>query len=296
MKTQFLLSLLLLSVVTCVAQQTLAEYDWEKLAKADPHLTGNVEVLDGRTVLKIVNTNSTPLLAQVLKIIKPPISQTFYAIRGEIKYEDVRGSGYLEMWNYFPPIKAGMPEGQYFTKTLGESGEMGKISGTSTWRRIALPFDRTGATGPPTRLEVNLVLPSQGTVYLTGLTLVEWTGNPFQGKGLVGGQWWPDQAGGWIGGVLGSLLGVLGGLLAWLSARGKSPRFVVITYKLLIGCGVISLLAGGTALLTHQPYGVWFPLLLIGVLLLLIVPFRLRQTKKLYADLELRRMAAIDAT
>jgi hypothetical protein len=296
MKTQSLMVLSLFSVLTCAAEHTVTEYEWKKLADVGQLLSGNVAVVDGRTVLKIENTNSTAFLAPLLKIQKPGISNTFYAIRGEIKYENVLGNGYLEMWNHFPPITPGMPEGQFFTKTLGESGEMGKISGTSKWRKFSLPFDSTGASGPPTKLELNLMLPGKGTVYLSSLLLAEWPGNPFHRKGVVAGQWWSDQRGGLIGGVLGSILGVIGGLLAWLAARGKSRRFVLVTYQLLIGCGGLSFVAAMIALITHQTYGVWFPLLLVGVLLLSIFPFRLKQTRRVYEDLELRRMAAIDAT
>jgi len=296
MKLQLLISLCLFSVFTCDAEQTLAEYDWKKLADSKQLLSGSVEVVNDLTVLKIANTNSTGLQAQLLKVKEPAISGTFYAIQGEMKYENVRADGFLELWNYFPPIRPGMPEGQYFTKTLGASGEMGKISGTSNWRKFSLPFDRTGASGPPTRLELNLVLNGEGTVYLSSLRLVEWSGSPLgQSKGVAQGEWWSDQKGGLIGGVLGSIFGVMGGLLAWLAARGKSRRFVLLAYKLLIGCGIVSLAIGVTAVISDQPRGVWFPLLLIGVLLLSILPFRLKQTQRLYEELELRRMAAVDS-
>jgi hypothetical protein len=116
MKLQLLISLCLFSVFTCDAEQTLAEYDWKKLADSKQLLSGSVEVVNDLTVLKIANTNSTGLQAQLLKVKEPAISGTFYAIQGEIKYENVRGDGFLEMWNYFPPIRPGMPEGQYLPK------------------------------------------------------------------------------------------------------------------------------------------------------------------------------------
>ncbi len=59
--------------------------------------------------------------------------------------------------------------------------------------------------------------------------------------------------------------------------------------------GVALGLAAVVALSEKQRYAVWFPLVLGGVLLLGIIPFRLRKFLKHYKDLELRRMMAIDA-
>jgi hypothetical protein len=64
---------------------------------------------------------------------------------------------------------------------------------------------------------------------------------------------------------------------------------------LLIGLGGLSAAAGLVALGLKQPYEVWFPLLLLGVLLLAIVPVRLKQFQRHYHELELRRMTALDA-
>jgi hypothetical protein len=217
-----------------------------------------------------------------------------YAVMGEVKYENVKGDGFLEMWNYFSPLKPGMFEGQYFSRTLGQSGEMGKLSGTSNWRPFTLPFDRTGGNSKPTRLEINVILPSQGTVYLGPIKLVEYEGN----LGLAhksAGAWWPDRAAGWIGGIGGTVLGCLGSVLAVLAAKGRCRGFVITTSIVLIGAGIMVAVAGVAAVMIGQPYGVWFPLLLIGVLLLAIIPFRLRQYQKGYEELEMRRMSAMDA-
>jgi hypothetical protein len=59
--------------------------------------------------------------------------------------------------------------------------------------------------------------------------------------------------------------------------------------------GVFSVIVGIAAVAVGQPYAVWFPLLLLGVLLLAILPLRLRQYQRGYEDLELRRMASMDA-
>jgi hypothetical protein len=295
MKALFLSSLCFGIVRVCVAGQVLAEYDWSRPAQSGQLTAGLPVTIDGRAALKIVNTNDTPLQAQFLKVLNPAITKKLYAIAGEVKYEGVRGTGYLEMWNYFPPAKPGMVEAAYFSRTLGDSGEMGKLTGTSGWRRFMLPFDRAGASGPPTRLEINLFLPAQGTVYLSPVQLVEYIGNFGGTQTDSANAWWPDWAGGLIGGIGGGVLGCLGGLLAWLASKGKARGFVVATLKSLIALGVLSAAAGFAALSLRQPYGVWFVPLLLGVILLAILPFRLKEYQRRYDDLEMRKMTALDA-
>jgi hypothetical protein len=295
MKAILVLGSYLSLVATCSAQTVLAEYDWQKLAQNGQLRGGQAVSVDSKSALKIVNTNEEPLQLQLLKIPKPPISKKLYAITGELKYNGVRGDGYLEMWNFFPPLQSGMPEGQYFSRTLGVGGEMGKLSGTSDWRSFMLPFDSTGGSGSPTRLEINIFLPGQGTVFLGPLKLVEYTGS-FASMGPASSNaWWSDRAAGMVGGMGGGVLGCLGGLLGWLAWKGQARRFVVAASWMLIGLGIALGLAAVVALSEKQPYAVWFPLVLGGVLLLGIIPFRLRNSLKHYEDLELRRMTAVDA-
>jgi hypothetical protein len=293
MKTKYLLALVLAASI-CYGQQMLCEYDWQKISTSGQLLGGTPVTIDSKSALKIVSTNDSGLRVQLLRITNPPISKMLYAITGDIKYEAVKGDGFLEMWNCYPPAKPGMFENQYFSRTLGESGDLGKISGTSSWRPFTLPFDRTGSAEKPTRLEINVVLPGQGTVYLGPIKLVEYEGTlGLQNSATT--AWWSDRAAGWIGGIAGTLLGCLGGLLAVLASKGKSRVFVLTTSKALIGLGIVSTLAGLWALSIGQPYAVWFPLLLLGVLLESILFVRLRQYQKTYEDLEMRKMASMDA-
>ena len=124
--------------------------------------------VDGRVAARIMNTTNAPLQKLVLKVEKPSVTAKRYAVSGEIKYEGVQGAGYLEMWSVFP-------NGRYFSRTLGApgSGAMAQITGSSDWREFSLPFDSTGASGPPTQIEVNISLPSRGTVFIGPLKLVQ---------------------------------------------------------------------------------------------------------------------------
>src|SRR5207302_8722810 len=107
---------------SCLGEELLKQYDWEKM----PGPAGTTQ--DGRRAALVTNANDTPLQVQLLVISNPPITKMLYAIVGEVKYEGVKGTGYLEMWNYYPSVKAGMFEGAYFSRTLAESGDLGKIS------------------------------------------------------------------------------------------------------------------------------------------------------------------------
>ena len=100
---------------------------------------------------------------------------------------------------------------------------------------------------------------------------------------------------GLMGATAGAFFGCLGGLIEWLALRGRSRAFVLVAVKLLIAAGVGAVGASLVALTLHQPYGVWYSLLLTGVLCVLIFPFRLRRYQQRYREVELRRIASMDA-
>jgi predicted Ser/Thr protein kinase len=152
------------------SEQVLTEYGWAQLA-AEGRVLGGVPVeIDGRPALRLENTNNTPLQLTLIEIDNPPITSVAYAVSGEIKYENVQGEGYLEMWNHFPR------EGPFFSRTVEKSGPMGRISGTSNWRTFTMPFNRRGTADTPSRLQINIILKGSGVVYLGPLTLVQYVG------------------------------------------------------------------------------------------------------------------------
>jgi hypothetical protein len=278
------------------SQQTLTEFKWNDLAQATLLHEAVPILLDGRSALKIENTNDTPLQLSLLTIAKPKISAQMYAVQGEVRYTGVHGDGFLEMWNYFPPVKPGLPEGEYFSRTLGESGEMGKISGTSDWRPFSLPFDSTGASGSPTRLQINLVLGGRGMVYLGPVKLVQYPGAKSAFHGGSANAWWSDNTAGLVDGLGGGIIGCLGGLIGVLCSMGKGRGFVIALLRILTGLGIILGVAGITALFQHQPYAVYYPLLLTAVLLLALCPGLLSTAGRRYQERELRRMQSLDAS
>ncbi|MGH7950489.1 MAG: hypothetical protein ACREFE_01010, partial [Limisphaerales bacterium] len=286
-----------LSLVVPAMSQPILKIDWNELAQKHELLGGQIistSVSTGEvSTLKIENTNDTPLQLQLFEISKPAISNLTYGFIGQVKYENVRGDGYLEMWNYFPSSGSSSSETKFFSRTLGESGAAGKITGTSNWRMFSLPFNANGASKPPSRLEVNIFLPSRGTVYLRYLTLCQYNvGGSFP---VASNSWWSGRTSGLIGGIGGSIIGCFGALIGCLVGMGKARRFVLAMTKLFIGLGILLTIAGLIAVALKQPYAVWYPLLLLGVILTSVLSMNLRGIKRRYEDLEIRRMASIDA-
>jgi hypothetical protein len=270
-------------------QKPLAEYSWQTLAAAGQLKTGTVVTLPDKSVaLKIENPGPQPLMATVLIVEQPKITSEFYALSGDVRYDAVEGDGYLEMWNHFGETEA------YFSRTMGETGPMAKLRGTSDWRPFILPFTATGAKSHPTKLVVNVHLPGKGVVYLRSpLKLAESSGAP--GASAQPGAWWSDRTGGLVGGLVGGVGGCLGALIGWLSARGKARGFVVGSTIMLTILGAVATVIGLVAVTWRQPYAVWYPLLLGGVIIVVICPFVLRRCVHRYREIELRRMTSMDA-
>lgn len=232
-------------------------------------------------VLRVINDSNEPLTITILEINAPPITADPYAITGRVKYEDVYGTAYLEMWSHFGA------RGTFFSRTLMSHGPMKNLSGSSDWRNFHLSFNRGPDVPPPERLVINVVLPGQGTVYLSPLSLVE------QGHGAVG-VWFSEQQAGLYGGLFSALMGGLGALIGTLVSFGRARAFVSGLINALILLGACLLLVGIWAMFGKQPYHVFYPLLLIGALCsCLMGGFRVTVRKR-YEQWELRRMQALD--
>ncbi|MBI1893879.1 MAG: hypothetical protein HYS14_07210, partial [Candidatus Rokubacteria bacterium] len=101
---------------------------------------------------------------------------------------------------------------------------------------------------------------------------------------------------GLIGGVLGTILGGMGALIGWLTSAGKARRLALGMMKTMAVLGVAALILGVVALLRSQPYAVYYPLLLIGLIGSVLPAALLRTIRKRYEEMELRRMRAMDVS
>ena len=222
----------------------------------------------------------------LVTIDHPAVAAPGYAVTGELRYDAVEGQGYLEMWSVFPD------SGHFFSRTLapaGPGGPLAALHGDSKWRRFQLPFLLNGTHQLPSRLEINLVLPGQGTVWLGPLQLERL---PLVAS--AGSAWWNGPSGNFAG-ALGSLLGLVGGLVGVLAGRGKARRLVLSLIVGMVAVGVGLALLGGLATLIAQPRDVWYPLVLVGGLSAVVGLSVLPAVRRRYAMEELRRIQARDA-
>jgi hypothetical protein len=230
--------------------------------------------------LKVVNNESRPVTVTVLTIDQPAVKGPRYSLSGEVRYENVDGAGYLELWNHFPD------GGQFFSRTLADQGPMMKLGGSSGWRPFVLPFDATGAP-PPTRLVLNVVLPGRGTVYLGPLELGDQRGG--SAIGFDG-----DATDRFLG-FAGTVVGGIGALIGVLTSLGRARRFVIGSAFALVALGILAFVAGLAGFFAAGLHSTGSPLLLVSGFLMSLVPLGLLPTiRKRYEEAELRTMRAHD--
>lgn len=83
-------------------------------------------------------------------------------------------------------------------------------------------------------------------------------------------SWWTAEQGAWVGAIGGSGLGLLGAIIGpamgILTPKGKG-KSVILPILLALGvAGFIVLCSGLIALAQSQPYHVWYPLMLLGLI------------------------------
>jgi len=276
---------------TGFAEDTLREIKW-----SDPNLRGKLtagEVIEPNTdcpfaQLRLQNSQNEKTTLAVLTINDPCITTTNYALTGQVRYSGANGMGYLEMLNYFPEGK------MYFSRTVDDSGPM--LSGSTNWLSFTLPFYIGDATKVrPVKLDFNIVLMGPGTVYLGPLKLVQFEKGESAATSGAKNAWWTDRTGGLVGGITGSVIGFIGfiiGISCWL---GIARKLCFSLLGLMFAFGVISLVMLLVALFFSQPYAVYYPLLLMGVLCVPLPPLSFYTgIKQRYEQIELRKMHAMD--
>jgi hypothetical protein len=231
-------------------------------------------------------------LQSLIELTEPGISSSVYALKGMVRYENVQGDGFLQLDSHFGE------SGTFFTKGLATAGPMARITGTSDWRPFALPFfansgdQADGASPLPENLSLSLFLPGSGTVSISDVELYQYARgeDPLQ----AGGQWIGNRTAGLLGAFGGGLIGLWGALIGVLASRGKARRFVLASANALFVIGISSLVGGVAALATAQPYALYYPLLLIGIVLVAVFGKMRGSLSARYEQLELKRMQSMD--
>ena len=129
---------------------------------------------DGADTLLIKHTEARPAKVALWSVENPGVKTKAYAVRGKVRYRNVNGIGYLETWNEFPGRgEPDEPKIRAFGRSLADDGPFSKMSGTSEWRDVFIPFNAEGAKEPLAKLELNLVLAGAGEVEISDLQLIE---------------------------------------------------------------------------------------------------------------------------
>ncbi len=254
-----------------LAQEPVLVIDWSKTTPASGRF------VDGAVEITADSRGGAFPLASVQP---PDLGRTGYAIRGQVRYGNVVGQGYLEMWSTFADGR------RFFSRTLEADGAAATLTGSSGWRTFELPFVLQGAPSPA-RLEINVVLPSSGTVSVGPLMLVRLDAQAT--TGLSG-----ERAVGLVGAVLGSTLGVLGGLIGWLVSRRRARTFVLGSMTAIAALGIVFIAAGVLTALSGSSWSVVMLLVLAGVVMATAFGLGLPTARRAYVDAELRRMRALD--
>jgi uncharacterized membrane protein len=107
--------------------------------------------------------------------------------------------------------------------------------------------------------------------------------------------WFDPNQYAWIPGTAyGVVAGLMGGLVGWLAPRGRARGFILRAWFTLWFVAIALLVVGTVALINGQPWGVWYGLLLPGVIGTLVVGGNSLVILKRYREVEERRLAAKD--
>ena len=158
----------------CLSAELRSKISWKEIQKSGRLAAGELipgAGPEGSDCVRVVGTAGKPTTHTLLTIDNPGIRTSRYAIRGQVRYQNVKGQGYLNLWNIFPN------GGRYFSRTLGAQGPLRHLEGSSEWREFVLPFFNKEGAAPPNRLILQVVFPGSGTVDLGPLRLVEYGPN-----------------------------------------------------------------------------------------------------------------------
>ena len=263
------------------AEELVAPIDLTQAAESE-----SVQVADA--VLRVDAAPGRP--QQVLiRILHTGITTPVYALRGMIRY-DVEGDGYLQLDNDFGEL------GTYFTKSLAPRGPLAALSGRSDWRPFVLPFNADNGQGSaptPDALTLSVYLPGSGHAELRDVGLYQYA----PGEDPLGGgaSWMGTNLTTWVGALGGCLVGLWGGIVGYLVPRGKARGFVIGSANLLVVAGIVAFLAGLYAIGSGRPYAVYYPLLMLGAILVFVVGWLRVGLPGRYEAAELKKMQAMDA-
>lgn len=175
MKSQLLLPLLLAATSSAWSNPRELKLPELQLGASATH-----SLEEGKLTLRIDHTQAANQSSELLfHLEKPAIRNQSYALVGEVRYQGMPPESFLEMWNHFPAKRGGKEiDASFFSRTMGDSGPMGKLAGNSDWRPFQLPFFMDdGSKRTPLKLTFNIQFQGAGgMVEIRNLRLVDGVG------------------------------------------------------------------------------------------------------------------------
>lgn len=111
--------------------------------------------------------------------------------------------------------------------------------------------------------------------------------------------WFSESTSNIVGAIMGSgfgvLLGLLGAFAGIYGSKGKLKRLILSSAIILLFIGAIILLIGLIALLSKQPYHVWYPFVLVGGIVVFVQLPSYSFIRKRFLQIELKKMEIKDS-
>ena len=111
---------------------------------------------------------------------------------------------------------------------------------------------------------------------------------------MIANIWFDPRYAGWVGAIAGMIIGIwgtVGGVAAgFLVPKGRGKSFMFGTLYTGAIVGFLLMCIGIAALVDQQPYAIWYPLLLPGVILILVSLPLVFVVKKRYTEVEMQKM------
>jgi len=231
---------------------------------------------DGGGALKITFQGSGTVSVRLFEVPLANIEDTVIQYSAYQRSEGVVDKAYLEMLCMFSNGH------EYFSRAIPQ-----KPTGDHGWRFSSTPF--SFAEGDkPVRATLGVRFEGPGTVWIDQVQLTQ------QCKGWRCGLEEPGALEGALAGGIGAAGGIWGGIMGGLSSRGRARRLVMSSITGIIVSGAILMVLGVYLCWAGAGYARWYPTLLLGGLLVVVLGSIRPAIVRRYQTIEAQRMAARD--